>query len=123
MESINTSAKYVTLFINHQNTLCHKAEAYVKAHNKFVHVIDVTRNRLSPMQILEIVGNCQFKLNQMFDRTSDFYRKNVGHTSNFSEDDLAQMLANNPILFRTPFVVKGNTMKFFEGWQDFNNIN
>jgi arsenate reductase-like glutaredoxin family protein len=59
----------------------------------------------------------------MFDRTSDFYRKNVGHTSNFSEDDLAKMLANNPILFRTPFVVKGNTMKFFEGLQDFNNIN
>jgi arsenate reductase-like glutaredoxin family protein len=118
MDSINTSKEYATLFVNHDNRLSQKAEAFVKAQNKFVNVIDVKRQRITPTQLIEMVRNCNAKMNQLFDRTSDFYQEKVHHTSNYTEADLAQMLTDQPDLLRTPFVVKGNTMKFFETSKD-----
>lgn len=118
METINISDEYATVFINHQNTLSQKAEAYVQTQHKFVNVIDVVQHRLTPLQFLEIVGKCNLSISELFDRTNEFYQEKVKHTSNFSEFDLAKLLAENPNIIRTPFVVKGNTLKFFESATD-----
>lgn len=118
MDTINISEGYTTLFINHSESLSKKAEAYVKANGHFVNVIDVTKHHLTPLQILEIVRKCSVNISELFDRTKEFYQEKVKHTSNFSEDDLARMLAGSPDLMRTPFVIKGATLKFFEGAND-----
>lgn len=118
MDTINISAEYVTLFINHSNTLSQKAEAYVKTQNKFINVIDVIQHHITPLQILEIANKCNTPLSELFDRTTDFYQEKVKHTSAFAEQDLARMLSDNPALLRTPFVVKGNTLKFYETASD-----
>jgi arsenate reductase-like glutaredoxin family protein len=118
MDTINISDDYATLFINHSNTLSQKAEAYVKIQHKFVNVIDVLHHHITPMQIVEMVNKCNVPLSEFFDRTSDFYQEKVKHTSSFAEQDLARMLADNPTLMRTPFVVKGSTLKFFETASD-----
>jgi arsenate reductase-like glutaredoxin family protein len=114
MDTINISDDFATLFVNHNNTLSQKAEAYVKIQHKFVNVIDVTKHHITTLQIIEIANKCNTPLSELFDRTSDFYQEMVKHTSSFAEQDLARMLADNPLLMRTPFVVKGNTLKFFE---------
>lgn len=118
METINISDNYATVFINHQNTLSQKAEAYVQAQHKFVNVVDVIQHRLTSLQLLEIVGKCNVPINELFDRTSLFYQEKMKHTSNFSDTDLAHVLVENPSLIRTPFVVKGNKLKFFESAAD-----
>jgi arsenate reductase-like glutaredoxin family protein len=120
MDSINTSTEYATLFINRDNRLSQKAEAFVQAQNKFVNVIDVKHHHITPTQLVEMVKNCNVEINQLFDRSSDFYQEKVHHTSNYTEADLARMLSEQPELLRTPFVVKGNTMKFFETSKDLN---
>ena len=118
MDSINTSEEYATLFVNHDNRLSQKAEAFVKAQNKFVNVINVKHQRITPTQLIEMVRNCNVEMNQLFDRSSDFYQEKVKHTRNFDEAVLADMLTKQPELLRTPFVVIGNTMKFFETSKD-----
>ncbi len=118
METINISDEYATVFINHENTLSQKAEAYVQTQYKFVNVIDVVQHRLTPLQLLEIVGKCNVPINDLFDRTSLFYQEKIQHTSNFSDFDLANLLVENPTVIRTPFVVKGANLKFFESAKD-----
>lgn len=118
METINISNVYATVFINHQNPLSKKAEAYVKSEGKFVNVIDVMQHHITPLQLIEIIGKCNMPISELFDRTNSFYQEKVKHTSNFSEFDLAKLLTENPAMIRTPFVVKGDSLKFFESAHD-----
>lgn len=115
METINISTEYPTLFINHENDLSQRAEALANAQKKFINIIDVKKHALTPLQIIEISRRCNVPVNELFDRTQSFYQEKVHHTSHYSELDLAQMLSNNPSLFRTPFVVKGDDFRFYEG--------
>ncbi len=110
METINISAEYPTLFINHQNLQSQKAEAYVKTKYHFVNVLDVAEHKLTPLQWIEIARKCNIVLGDLFDRTNTLYQEKVHHTSNFDEFDLARLLSENPV----PFVVKGNELKFYE---------
>lgn len=118
MATINISYNYPTLFINRNNGLSHKAEAYAKVHYGFVHIIDFAKQTITAQQIAEVIQRCNARVGDLFDRTADFYQQKVKHTSNFSQDDLIQLLADNPTLFRTPFVVKGNLLRFFASGSD-----
>lgn len=118
METINISADYPTLFINHQNLQSQKAEAYVNTKYHFVNVVDVILHKVTPLQWIEISQKCNVALGDLFDRANAVYQEKVHHTSNFDEYDLARLLAENPAMVRTPFVVKGNELKFYESATD-----
>ncbi|KAB2918769.1 MAG: hypothetical protein F9K23_01120 [Bacteroidetes bacterium] len=118
METINISAEYPTLFINHQNLQSQKAEAYVKTKYHFVNVVDVVQHKVTPLQWIEISQKCGVALGDLFDRTNALYQEKVHHTSNFDENDLARMLSENPSMIRTPFVVKDGELKFYESATD-----
>jgi arsenate reductase-like glutaredoxin family protein len=118
METINISAEYPTLFINHQNLQSQKAEANVRTKHHFINVVDVMLHRITPLQWIEIASKCNVTLGDLFDRTNVLYQEKVHHTSNFDDFDLARLLTENPAMVRTPFVIKGDELKFYESATD-----
>lgn len=118
MDAINTSDKYVTVFINSTNSLSKQAKAYALAELQFVNIVDVITDRPTALQILDVVRKCNIDINILFDKTLPVYQEKINSGTNFSDEDLASILAETPELMRTPFVVKSNEFKFFESEAD-----
>jgi arsenate reductase-like glutaredoxin family protein len=118
MDALNTSDKYVTVFINPENSLSKQAKAYALAELKFVNIIDVINDTPTTLQILDIVNKCGIDIKILFDQTLPAYQEKIGNSQNFSNEDLAGALVETPELIRTPFVVKNSKFRFYEAVAD-----
>jgi arsenate reductase-like glutaredoxin family protein len=118
MDTINISKEYVTVFLNPNHNLSKQVRAFAIAEYKFVNIIDVLKDKPTALQYLDITTKCNVAIENLFDKNAVLYQQKVKDISSFSTEDAANMLAEAPELIRTPFVVKGNTLKFFESVAD-----
>nr|MBI1232050.1 hypothetical protein [Cytophagales bacterium] len=82
-----------------------EAYAYVLTlHKHVINELDVSKNDMTPTQILELAGRLQVRVIDLFDKDSDYFKENI-QGKDIDESDLLNLLIREKSALKTPILI------------------
>mgnify|MGYP003797773075 FL=1 len=108
----------------YHNPRCRKSRAgldLVKAKSDQVEIIDYLNSGISAACIKKIVQQLNVPIIDIVRTQEDYYKKEL-KGKNFSGEEWAQIISENPKLLKRPIVVKGNKAAIVESVDDLQRL-
>lgn len=91
-----------------------EAFAYVLTlHKHVINELDVSKNEMTPTQLLELAKKLNKSIIDLFDKKSDFFKTNI-QGKEIEETDLLTLLIKEKSALRTPILVSADGAKVIE---------
>jgi arsenate reductase len=107
MTSIARSPKQITVYYDPDSCRCGKVMALLRTQGLPIQEVDITLDPLTEEQIFEIATMLNLPISELVNRDHPVFMKRFGD-SDFSDEDWAKMIHNNPQIMKTPIVIHGD---------------
>ncbi|MBI1305579.1 MAG: glutaredoxin [Bacteroidetes bacterium] len=107
MHKKSTHSHEISILYNPECSKAKKAIAYAKTFSGRVLSFEYSKQKRTPTQWREIIGNLGLRPKDLLDKSKEYYQKNI-RGREFEEEDWLNVLINNPELIRSPIAIRGN---------------
>jgi len=91
-----------------------EAYAYVLTlHRHVINELDVSKNDMTPTQVLELAKKLNKRIIDLFDKKSDYFKENI-QGKEIDETDLLIVLIKEKSALKTPILISANGAKVLE---------
>ena len=108
MGVIAKNKKQITIYYNSEHSIGKQTYAYVKASNKKLHDVDISKTKVTATQWAELASNIGITIMELIDTNNSEFINNYGETKpEMEENDWLKIIENNPQLLKYSIVIDG----------------
>ncbi|PRY86978.1 arsenate reductase family protein [Mongoliibacter ruber] len=112
----------IKFLYNGNNQKDKEAYAYVLTlHKHKINELDVSKNDLTPTQLVELAAKMKMRIIDLFDKKSDYFKENI-EGNEIEEEDLLDILIKEKSALKTPIIISKGIIKIIDYPRDTINL-
>lgn len=119
MGTISTNKNMITLYYNSQTALGKQTYPYVKAADKKVLAIDISKTKVTGTQWATIAENLKVSIGDLINNEHPDFTKNYETSAHFDSEDWIKVLNANPDTLKCPIIIVGESYYLLKTPSDF----
>lgn len=120
MGVISKDSRQIKLYYNSETSLGKQTMAYVKASNKKILAIDISKTKVTGTQWLEIAEHLNIPISALVNQEHPDFVQNYGAKQiSLKQNDWLKLIEKHPIIINYPIVIYGNKFLRIKNPSDF----